>query len=564
MRRLRKSVNWMLGCLASAILFGSALPAHAKWLTIHNDFTMYDLDGKAILTRSGTLRKFGSTYYWYGSANRFTDQTCYSSTDLLHWTNKGVVLKAASTNRMDVIYNDSTKQYVMFLKTGPSDGTELGIATSSTPDGQFTLKGNSLVFGYKMGDMSVWQDDDGKAYLAYVWDSIPGANSGGISQHAFAQLSPDYLSLSKRLWLWNAGAREAPMMMKRHGLYYYLTSLTDWTKSSATQYYTASNLAGPWTTRLVPMMAPGNTANNSWDTQCDFVFTFKGPRDTVHMFAGDRWEKPDPARLGDYAWLPMSFTGKDSVLVNYYQDWEVDPDAGQWRPLDPKRNLALRKTAAASSSAGSNIPGNATDSTTWRNYLSTKWTSAASDSQWIRVDLGSPTTVNRVILKWDSAYAKAFKIQVATDTSAWTDVFGTTNAGPRSVTDETFPATTARYVRMLGIQRGTTGGISLYEFMVLNDTGVTPTARYRDGKPALASGARLARENGTIQYSLAAGGSVRLEVVDGRGRLKSLLVDGHRYAGDHQAILPGGLASGRYIVRLTQGGKRLASLPVNF
>jgi F5/8 type C domain-containing protein/glycosyl hydrolase family 43 len=563
MGRLTKSARGLLGCLAYAALLGTAAPVQAKWLTIHNDFTMYDMDGKAILTRSGCLRKFGNTFYWYGSANRFTDQTCYSSTDLVHWTNKGVVLQAPSTNRMDVIYNDSTKQYVMFLKTGPSDGCQLGIATSSTPDGKFTLQGNSKVHGSNIGDMAVWQDDDGKAYLTYVWDSIPGANSGGISQHAVAVLSPDYLSVGKRQWLWNAGNREAPMMTKRHGLYYYFTSLTLWTESTETQYYTASSIGGPWTTRLVPMLTPGSPKKNSWDTQCDFVFTFKGPRDTVHMFAGDRWEKPDPARLGDYAWLPMSFTAKDSALVNYYQDWEVDPDAGLWRALDPKRNLALRKTAAASSSTGSNSPANVTDSVGWKNYLNTKWMSSASDSQWIRVDLGSPMSVNRVILKWDSSYAKAFKIQVSTDTSSWTDVYGATKAGLRSVTDETFPTTTARYVRMLGTERGTTGGLSLYDFMVLNDTGVTTGARSRAGKTALASGARLIREKGSIRYSLAAAGSVRLEIVDGRGRLKSVIVDGFRNAGDHEAVLPGALGSGSYILRLTQGGKRLGTLHVS-
>ena len=562
---IRKGKRFMtcLGMSVLPVLLGIALPSQAKWLTIHNDFMQYDTDGNPIRTRSGTLRKFDDTYYWYGSANGFTNQTCYTSKDLLHWTNKGVVLEAPRTNRMDVVYNDSTRQYVMFLKTGPSDGCELGIATSPTPDGKFTLVGNQLVHGHKIGDMSVWQDDDGKAYLAYVWDSIPGANSGGVSQHAFALLSPDYLTVSKRMWLWNRGSREAPMMMKRRGRYYYLTSLTLWTESTATQYYTATNLAGPWSNQLVPMMTPGNTKNNSWDTQCDFVFTFKGPRDTVYMYAGDRWEKPDPARLGDYTWLPMSFTSKDSVLVNYYQDWEVDPDAGLWRPFDLKRNLALRKPAAASSVSGSNAAGNATDSTDWRNYRNTKWVSAASDPQWLRVDLGAPMAVNRVILKWDSSYAKAFKVQVATDTSNWTDVYSTDKAGLRSVTDETFSTVTARYVRVYGTQRGTTGGYSLYDFTVLNDSDDVPT-RAKPVKPASASGAGLSYANQSLRYSLKAGNAVRIDVLDGRGRLKAVLVDGFRAAGDHEEALPGSLASGKYLVRLTVGGQRRGSLKIEF
>jgi hypothetical protein len=558
---MRKSVSKsyrLLGGLA-ATLFLATAPAQARWLTIHNDFIVYDTDGNAVHTRSGCLRKFGDAYYWYGSANGFSNQTCYSSTDLLHWTYKGVAIQAPGTNRMDVLYNDSTKQYVMFLKTGTASACDLGIATSPTPDGKFTLLGNNKVHGSPIGDMSVWQDTDGKAYLAYVWDSIPGANSGGISQHALSQLSDDYLSVSKRMWLWNAGNREGPMLMKHHGLYYYLTSLTLWTQSTATQYYTAPNIAGPWTTRLQPMLVPGNAKNNSWDTQCDFVYTFNGPKDTVYMYAGDRWEKPDPARLGDYAWLPIKFTPKDTLLVNYYQDWEVDPDAGAWRPFDVHRNLALRKTATASSSTGSNTPNNVTDSTDWQNYSGTKWVSGAGDAQWIRVDLGAPMPVNRVILKWDSSYAKAFKIQVATDTANWKDVYTCSNVGPRSVTDETFPTTTARYVQMAATQKGGPNGYTLFDFMVLNDSGVTAL---RPGRSGAVPGAGLRRESDGIHYLLPAGGAVRLELADGRGRVKSVLVDGFRAAGAHTAALPGGLAAGNYLIRLTVGGRLLATLPI--
>lgn len=120
------------------------------------------------------------------------------------------------------------------------------------------------------------------------------------------------------------------------------------------------SISGPWTTNLVPIIAPGNTKKDSWSTQCDFVFPFKGTKDTVFMYDGDRWEKPDPMRPGDYAWLPITFNLKDSVMVNYYQDWEVAPDKGVWRPIDAKRNLALYKTVTASSTSGSDSPNNVT------------------------------------------------------------------------------------------------------------------------------------------------------------------------------------------------------------
>jgi Glycosyl hydrolases family 43/F5/8 type C domain len=551
-----------LGFLVLGLILGTLMPAEAKWLTLHNDFFMYDLDGNKINTRSGAMRKFGDTYYWYGSANRFTDQTCYSSKDLLHWTYRGVALKAASTNRVDVVYNESTKKYVMFLKTGPSDGTELGIATSSVPEGPFTLIGNSLVFGHKMGDMSVYQDDDGQAYLAYVWDSIPGANSGGVSQHALARLAPDYLTVEKRLWLWNRGSREANMVMKRNGLYYYLTSLTLWTESTPTQYYTARNIEGPWTNQLVPMMVPGNTANNSWDTQCDFVFPFKGPKDTVQMYVGDRWEKPDPARLGDYVFLPLSFTSKDSVVANYYQDWEVEPDLGLWRPIDDARNLALSKSATASSSGGGTVPGNVTAPKTWRNYSNTKWTSGATDNEWIQIDLGSSKEINRVILKWDSSYAKAFKVQTSVDAAAWSDVYSTTTGAARSVTDETFATTQARYVRMLGVTRGTTQGYSLYQFMVLNDS-LPPVTAMRSAKTSPKSSSLLTYEDNLVRYTLPVDQNVKLELWTAQGRLVSTLDAGYKLAGAHHMSLPNiSLSSGTYILKLSIGAKSASRLKI--
>jgi hypothetical protein len=556
------TANFFRVCLTATFLGGVPTAVQAKWMTIHNDFEMYDLSGNAIATRSGCLRKFSDGYYWYGSASGFTNQTCYSSTDLWHWTYRGVAIAAAGTNRMDVVYNDSTKQYVMFLKTQNGTNCDLGIATSSTPVGPYTLRGNYKVFGYQIGDMSVYQDFDKKAYLCYVWDSVPGANSGGISEHGFGLLSPDYLSLSQREMLWHRGSREAPMMMKRHGIYYYLTSRTLWTTSTETIYYTATAIAGPWTNNLLDtMICPGNTAKNSWDTQCDFVFVFPGTQDTTYMYCGDRWEKPDPARVGDYAWLPITFSPKDSVIVNYYQDWEVEPDLGIWRPIDSKRNLALHKTATASSTSGTNVPNNVTDSTTWQNYRNTRWTSAASDPQWISIDLGSPMSVNRVIIKWDSAYAKAFQIQLSTDNSTWTTVYSTTNAGMRCVTDETFAAATARYVRMYGTTRGNTAaGYSMFELMVLNDP-VTATT-YKPGKSSVPSEALLTCRNSTIHYSIPKGSLVKLDVVDYSGKRVAVLVDGFKQAGDHEAVLPAALAHGRYIIRLTTGASTLATMQV--
>ncbi|HEY3483111.1 MAG TPA: discoidin domain-containing protein, partial [Streptomyces sp.] len=124
---------------------------------------------------------------------------------------------------------------------------------------------------------------------------------------------------------------------------------------------------------------------------------------------------------------------------------------------------ALRKTTTASSTETSAFPASfATD-----GLPSTRWSSAYTDDQWLAVDLGaSRTAYASARLSWESAYGKDYDIQTSTDGATWTTVAsrrGRTGSGADILT---FPATTARYVRMHGITRGTTYGYSLYAFEV--------------------------------------------------------------------------------------------------
>ena len=132
-------------------------------------------------------------------------------------------------------------------------------------------------------------------------------------------------------------------------------------------------------------------------------------------------------------------------------------------------NLAQGKAATASSQECSTIlwvttcdypPSKAVD-----GDMGTRWSSNWTDSESIQVDLGSVQPVGRVVLNWEAAYGRSYKIQVSSDGKLWTDVFSTTTGdGGQDVVR--FPVTGARYVRMQGVQRGTGWGYSLYEFQV--------------------------------------------------------------------------------------------------
>lgn len=139
------------------------------------------------------------------------------------------------------------------------------------------------------------------------------------------------------------------------------------------------------------------------------------------------------------------------------------------RAMPSVPNLAYKKTASASSGTASN----AFDS----NY-SSKWLSSSSDPQWVRVDLGTSYNINRVVLKWDLAKAKDYKIQVSSNASTWTDVVTVTNRPDGNcLDDKVFTTASARYVRMYGTKRNTTGGYALYDFAVYQDPNAgQPTA----------------------------------------------------------------------------------------
>ncbi|MDD7793350.1 galactose-binding domain-containing protein [Clostridium sp. 'White wine YQ'] len=125
-------------------------------------------------------------------------------------------------------------------------------------------------------------------------------------------------------------------------------------------------------------------------------------------------------------------------------------------------NIALNKTATASSFLGGNTAALAFDS----DNAGTRWESAFSDPQWISVDLGSTYNVTGAKLIWETAAAKDYKIQVSSDNSNWVDAY-TKTGGTGGTEAITFGASvTGRYVRMYGTTRTTQYGYSLWGFEV--------------------------------------------------------------------------------------------------
>ncbi|MFC8709100.1 discoidin domain-containing protein [Streptomyces sp. NPDC057197] len=139
--------------------------------------------------------------------------------------------------------------------------------------------------------------------------------------------------------------------------------------------------------------------------------------------------------------------------------------------------LSQGRTATASSQENYGTPASAAVD----GDLTTRWSSAASDPQWIQVDLGAPAAVSQVVLRWETAYAKAYRIELSTDGTHWSTAYST-SAGAGG-TETAAVSGTARYVRVHGTTRATQYGYSLWEFQVYGGTG--------DGGPTLPGGGDL-------------------------------------------------------------------------
>jgi beta-xylosidase len=179
------------------------------------------------------IRVFGDTYYIYPTSDKpnwnTTDFSCFSSKDLIHWKNEGMILDVAHNLSWANIkawaptaaMRDG-KYYFYFVANG-----QIGAAVSDAPTGPFVdalgkplIGKNDTPKTYPI-DPDVFIDDDGQAYLFY-----------GNGHLVAAKLKPDMISVdgeSVDITPKDDGNRfrEGVYVIKRKGLYYFMWSVDD-------------------------------------------------------------------------------------------------------------------------------------------------------------------------------------------------------------------------------------------------------------------------------------------------------------------------------------------------
>ncbi|WP_184542258.1 glycoside hydrolase family 43 protein [Mucilaginibacter sp. FT3.2] len=311
------------------------------------------------------------TYYWFGehkiaggAGNRaMVGVHCYSSKDLYNWKDEGIALnvsddlandiaKGCILERPKVIYNKLTKKYVMWfhlelLGKGYS-AARAGVATSDKATGPYTFvksyrpnpgqmpfyavttpeseKVNctnpasksdgffcrDLPGGQMARDMTVFVDDDGKAY--HVFSSEENFTLD------LAELTPDYTGhTGKFIRIYVGHQTEAPALFKRNGIYYMIGSgCTGWDPNAA-RWFSATSIWGPWTYRGNPCKGPGS--ETTYGGQSTYVLPVAGKKDAF-IFVADKWT-PKDAIDGRYLWLPIAFKG-DDIEINWLDSWKLD------------------------------------------------------------------------------------------------------------------------------------------------------------------------------------------------------------------------------------------------
>ena len=176
----------------------------------------------------------------------------------------------------------------------------------------------------------------------------------------------------------------------------------------------------------------------------------------------------DTLSIGSLIFPISDFPGAYSAKGMLWREDNYIPlcPAPEWvyQPVIIYPNLALGKTTTANSQESS---GTAARYATDGDY-GTRWGSAeGSDNHWLMVDLGADMDVSRVVIYWEDAYARNYRIETATSAAptAFTTARAITGSGG-GIETVTFPTVKARYVRLFCETRATQWGFSAYEFEI--------------------------------------------------------------------------------------------------
>ncbi len=327
---IRRMIATLVGLGLTAACLQAQAPAGGG--AFHPGQMMNDTVGKPINDHWASMLRYHGVYYWFGGiiGTKTVNQhaplpgvACYSSRDLYHWKNEGMVMRGEIPGtdltlprypeREKVIYKPRTHKFVMWMHVDTEEYryARAAVAVSDSPTGPYHYLGSLRPNGSECRDMTVFQDKDGKAYLIF-------SSEGNATTH-IAQLTDDYLKpngVMIRVFVnqW----REGPAVFRYGKRYFLINSKCAGWAFSAARYAVAPSMLGPWKEMGNP--AVGTGAEKTFDSQSSDVLQVAGKRG-AYIFLGDRW-KPDDLINSPYVWLPISIDA-DKLEIKWHDEWEL-------------------------------------------------------------------------------------------------------------------------------------------------------------------------------------------------------------------------------------------------
>ncbi len=331
---------------AVANFHNGAVTDHVKWL---------DTSGDLINAHDGGISYAGGKYHWYGMALRplpaigganggqktMVGVVMYGSANLYDWAYEGAILECSTNTtsslcgpmrfeRPKIIYNDTTKKYVMWFHYvgrpgdhGAQIGSgEAGVASCGTINGKYTFHGYTRPLGTNgiVRDCALYKDDDGTAYFIYDRDvRVPGPDFGRVLH--VVKLTGDYLACTTKFHkITDAPGREAPVMLKHSGFYFLITSAQSGWRFNRANYYRAANILGPYTELGDPCV--GANTHTTFNSQGTHTFAVEGKKDAFIFIS----ERHNTACMMDssFIFLPVIFPSSSTLQLKYLPTWDLD------------------------------------------------------------------------------------------------------------------------------------------------------------------------------------------------------------------------------------------------
>ncbi|MDH3251344.1 MAG: discoidin domain-containing protein [Ignavibacteria bacterium] len=265
--------------------------------------------------------------------------------------------------------------------------------------------------------------------------------------------------------------------------------------------------------------------------------------------ASNRWSATSPGLFAVNCTLDP-----DNTIDETREDNNTATAEGSVYPLPPA-NLALRKQVTVSSVQGPGFEGpNAVD-----GNMGTRWASGFTDPQTLTVDLGAHHQLDELVIFWESAFARSYVVMLSPDGIQWSIAYSE-NMGDGGI-DVVPLSADARFVRIVGLQRATPWGYSIYEILVhgsgptsvTGSEGVPRTTQLYPNYP------NPFNPTSSLRYDIAAAAHVSIEIYNLLGQKIATLQDAPmppgRYAMKWDAA---NIPSGVYFCRLRAGSQTQA------